>query len=185
MTFCQVIETKGVSEKHQKLWPNISSSPQFHEIFFQNFARGCTIVFKRDLADLISRNVRDKAIMHDWWIYLVAKSCGSTIFGINPEIRYRLHEKNTIGHGPKFYKRISNFFFNSIRGKWAPWAQLEQVQFQFQDSMLPQAKADLAWLFNIPNLQFKDKFSQIFFARRKLRKGFHGNILIKLYLLLH
>jgi glycosyltransferase involved in cell wall biosynthesis len=184
MTFCQVIETNESSSDYEKVWPNISSSPELHEIFFQNFARGCTMVLKRELAELISRNPRSKAVMHDWWIYLVAKSCGSTIFSVDPEVRYRIHGKNTIGHGPKFRKRISNFFFNSIRGKWAPWDQLEQLEYEFQDVLLPEAKSDLFWLFNIPNLRFKNKFHQIFLDGRKLRTSFISDTFVKFYLLL-
>jgi glycosyltransferase involved in cell wall biosynthesis len=184
MTFCQVLEMKNTSTKQGKIWPNIPLPPEFHEFFFQNFARGCTIVLKKELADLISRKDRDHAIMHDWWIYLVARSCGSTIFNIEPEIRYRIHEKNAVGHGPNFKSRVSKFLLNSRHGKWAPWDQLKQVQFQFQDIMLPQAWADLIWLFDIPNLKFKDKLFQIFFSGRRLRKSFLSNILVKFYLLL-
>ena len=90
MTFCQVIEMGHSSSNNGRIWPNMSSSPQFHEIFFQNFARGCTIVLKKELADLISKNSRGQAIMHDWWIYLVAKSCGSAIFSIE-STRTRLY----------------------------------------------------------------------------------------------
>ena len=184
MTFCQVVEMEYSSSNNGRIWPDMSSSPRFHEIFFQNFARGCTIVLKKELADLISKNTKDQAVMHDWWIYLVAKSCGSTIFSIKPEVRYRIHANNTIGHGPKFWTRVSNFLLKPIPRSWAPWAQLEQVHLQFKDIMLPQANADLTWLFEIPNLRFKDKFSQVFFTDRKMRKGFVSDILVKIYLFL-
>lgn len=183
MTFCQVVETNEVSTNYKRIWPNISSSPELHEIFFENLARGCTIVFTKDLAKLISKKPRDRAIMHDWWIYLVAKTCGAAIFSLQPEVKYRIHEKNAIGHGPKFHQRVLNFVLNTIRRKWAPWEQLEQIQFHFQDFMLADANADFIWLFNIPNLQFKLKLHEIFFTGRRLRKGSLSNAFVKCYLL--
>jgi glycosyltransferase involved in cell wall biosynthesis len=184
MTFCQVIEVKNSSTQVGKIWPNIPSSPQFHEIFFQNFARGCTIVLRKELADLISRKNREHAIMHDWWILLVAKSCGSVIFCVEPEISYRIHANNVVGHGPRFQARVYNLLLDSLRGRWAPWDQLEQIQFEFKDIMLPQASADLSWLFDIPNLGFTNKFTQIVFKSPRLRKGFLSNILVKIFLFL-
>lgn len=184
MTFCQVVETNEVSTNYKRVWPNISSSPELHEIFFENFARGCTIVFKKDLAKLISKKPKDRAIMHDWWIFLVAKTCGAAIFSPHPEVRYRIHEKNAIGHGPKFHKRALSLALNISRRKWAPWEQLEQLEYEFQNILSPEAKSDLFWLLSIPNLRYKNKFHHIFLSRRKLRKGFLSDLFVKFYLLL-
>jgi hypothetical protein len=185
MTFCQVMESKDFSKDTEKVWPNIYSSPRLHEIFFQNFARGCTIVLRKDLAELVKRKDKDCAIMHDWWIYLVAKTCGSVTFSTNSEIRYRLHANNVIGRGPNFCSRVLNFFYIAVGGQWAPWAQLEKIRIQFQDELLPMASEDLDWILNIRNLKFKARFNQIFLSGRRFRKSFLTNFLLKFYVLIN
>jgi glycosyltransferase involved in cell wall biosynthesis len=184
MTFCQVIESKNFSKDTEKVWPNIYSSPRLHEIFFQNFARGCTIVFRKELAELIKQKDKDCAIMHDWWIYLVAMTCGSVTFSTDCEVRYRLHANNLVGHGPNFYSRILNFLYIAVGGQWAPWAQLEKLKIQFQDYLLPQGSEDLDWILNIRNLKIRVRFNQIFLQGRRLRKSFFSNFLLKIYLLM-
>ncbi len=41
--------------------------------------------------------ISDKAIMHDWWLAIVAAAFGKVIFLDTPLIYYRQHENNTIG----------------------------------------------------------------------------------------
>lgn len=183
LTFCQVMESKDFSKGTENIWPNLYYAPLLHEIFFQNLARGCTMVLRKELAQLITSKDRDCAIMHDWWIYLVAKTCGTVIFSINPEVKYRLHANNTIGHGPKLFSRFLNILSILVRGQWAPWAQLEQIKESFQDSILPDANEDLDWILNIRNQKFRVKFSQMFFSGRRFRKSFVSNLLLKCFLL--
>jgi hypothetical protein len=76
-----------------------SNSPA--RAFWNNPAVGNTIGFNRALRDHFlptSAIAREKAVMHDWWMYLLACSCGEALFlpGV-PTTLYRQHSTNVFG----------------------------------------------------------------------------------------
>jgi len=62
----------------------------------QNSVTGCTVLVNRSLIKL-SLPVAPDAIMHDWWLALVASAFGKIEFLDRPFIRYRQHSSNTLG----------------------------------------------------------------------------------------
>jgi len=62
----------------------------------RNFVTGCALAANRQLLQLASP-VPPTAIMHDWWISLVAASCGQIHYIDRPLVKYRQHSTNTIG----------------------------------------------------------------------------------------
>lgn len=54
---------------------------------------GCTVVMNRPLLQLV-REVPPSAVMHDWWIGLVAAAFGVVGFDDQPHIKYRIHGAN-------------------------------------------------------------------------------------------
>ncbi|TLT06358.1 glycosyltransferase family 2 protein [Aliarcobacter thereius] len=67
-----------------------------NRLLIQNTITGCTMLINRELAKK-SLDIPENAIMHDWWIGLVA-SCFGNIGSVNTStIKYRQHGKNTIG----------------------------------------------------------------------------------------
>lgn len=68
----------------------------FSRLLIQNTITGCTVMINRALAKkcLI---IPHGAIMHDWWIGLVASQFGKIGFISEPTIKYRQHGNNTIG----------------------------------------------------------------------------------------
>ncbi len=68
----------------------------FSRLLIQNTVTGCTVMINRPLAKKCL-NIPDGAIMHDWWIGLVASQFGQIGFVAEPTIKYRQHGKNTIG----------------------------------------------------------------------------------------
>ena len=65
-------------------------------ILHQNFVTGCTMLLNRPLVDCCKSIPKD-AIMHDWWIALVAFSIGHVGYVDTPSILYRQHSSNVIG----------------------------------------------------------------------------------------
>ena len=63
----------------------------------RNEVHGNTFVMNSQLADFIKRFKPKNAVMHDWWIHLVARFMGEIFFDPNPQLRYRIHDNNTIG----------------------------------------------------------------------------------------
>lgn len=69
---------------------------QFSHLLQQNTVSGCTSIFNRALLNL-ALPIPEQAYMHDWWLALVAKSCGELRFIDRPLLAYRQHASNVIG----------------------------------------------------------------------------------------
>lgn len=67
-----------------------------NRLLMQNIVTGCTMMLNRQLLEL-SLPIPKEAIMHDWWIALVAASFGHISSISSPTILYRQHEKNDTG----------------------------------------------------------------------------------------
>ena len=82
-----------------------------------NTLTGCTSLMNRELLEL-GLPVPPEAIMHDWWLSLVASALGSRTYLDRALIDYRQHERNAIGAKAKddnprekrFLKRLAGFF---------------------------------------------------------------------------
>lgn len=82
-----------------------------------NTLTGCTSLMNRELLAL-GLPVPPEAIMHDWWLSLVASALGSRTYLDRALIDYRQHERNAIGAKAKddnprekrLLKRLAGFF---------------------------------------------------------------------------
>lgn len=68
----------------------------FNKLLVQNNITGCTVLINRSLLKLCL-DVPEGAVMHDWWIGLVAAAFGKICFLRNKTVYYRQHENNCIG----------------------------------------------------------------------------------------
>lgn len=66
------------------------------DLLGQNVVTGCTAMLNRPLYRLASP-VPAEAVMHDWWIALVAAGLGHIGFVDRPTLSYRQHDHNTLG----------------------------------------------------------------------------------------
>ena len=76
--------------------------PSFGNALVENIVTGCTSVFNRQLRTLIIQQRPHSAVMHDWWMYLLATAFGEVIFDSTSYIKYRQHGGNVVGAMPKF-----------------------------------------------------------------------------------
>ncbi len=76
--------------------------PSFGNALVENIVTGCTSVFNRQLRALIIQHRPRNAVMHDWWMYLLATAFGEVVFDPTPHIKYRQHANNVIGATPRF-----------------------------------------------------------------------------------
>lgn len=74
-------------------------------IFFSNVAPGCTMAFNRQLVEL-ALPVPEQAVMHDWWLILVASTFGKVAHISDPTIFYRQHENNQVGAKKRRYRDL-------------------------------------------------------------------------------
>lgn len=80
--------------KFQALNPTKNS---LSRLLLQNVVTGCTVIINQALARKTGR-VPKEAIMHDWWLALVASGFGHIQCIYKPElILYRIHGNNTCG----------------------------------------------------------------------------------------
>ena len=79
--------------KYEHIDPN---RVELKNLLVQNVSTGCTIMSNRALIDIV--NVMPQAaIVHDWWLALLASSFGALIPLGSQTMHYRQHEGNCIG----------------------------------------------------------------------------------------
>lgn len=86
--------------RHQHINPSRSKLPQ---LLVQNVVSGCALLANRALINL-ALPVPKQAVMHDWWLALVASAFGTISHVKEPLVFYRQHNHNHIG--AKSYRSI-------------------------------------------------------------------------------
>ena len=76
-----------------------SAVPYFdkYTCLLRNIAPGCTMVFSRELKELLSSASPRHIIAHDFWIFQLAVLMGQVHYDFEPTMLYRQHENNQIG----------------------------------------------------------------------------------------
>lgn len=113
--------------KYQNLYPE---RIHLNRLLVKNVVTGCTMMMNRSLREL-SLPIPQAAIMHDWWIGLVASAFGQIGDIDVPTILYRQHGRNSIG--------AKAWNFNSLMKKLQ---DLNRVK-KFYNTTTLQAKAYL------------------------------------------
>ena len=72
------------------------TKPSFSQLLTQNIAPGCAMIVNRSLLDL-ALPIPKEAVMHDWWLILIASLFGHIGYIDKPTMAYRQHGKNNIG----------------------------------------------------------------------------------------
>lgn len=131
LSYSSVLEF-DTSTQTEKVWPKFETPPSIQNFFIQNFARGCTLVFNRELLILLKEFQPKQAVMHDWWAVLIAFSVGEVLFSHEPELHYRIHEQNFTRQKNK--NRIKRLLTRN-RDRWKPLTQLQELEEAFGQSM--------------------------------------------------
>lgn len=92
-----------VDENLHTINPSFMKLQNLHEkknrlnnLLIQNTITGCTVMINKDLAKLCLP-MSSNAIVHDWWVGLVASCFGKIGYVDDSTIKYRQHTSNTIG----------------------------------------------------------------------------------------
>lgn len=80
--------------RYQKLHPGLAG--RLGRTLVQNVVTGCTMMANRALLGRASP-VPPEAVMHDWWLALVAAAFGQVLAVPEATIDYRQHGENTLG----------------------------------------------------------------------------------------
>jgi len=79
---------------------NVNQRRRLHYLLFENIVTGCALVGNRALLEL-ARPIPDGIPYHDWWLALVAVSCGAMSTVAEPTVLYRQHGRNQVGAGSR------------------------------------------------------------------------------------
>jgi glycosyltransferase involved in cell wall biosynthesis len=79
--------------RYAGLNPALSS---LNRLLVQNMVTGCTVIFNRQLLE-IALPIPAEALMHDWWLALVASAFGRIESLAEPMMLYRQHGANNLG----------------------------------------------------------------------------------------
>jgi rhamnosyltransferase len=71
-------------------------SAPLRTVLVQNYVTGCTILANRALLD-VALPIPPAAMVHDWWLALVAAAVGAIRYDATPTVGYRQHRGNQIG----------------------------------------------------------------------------------------
>jgi len=71
--------------------------PGFGNALVENISGGCTFTMNAAAREIILSSLPEKAIMHDWWCYLVVSGFGTIFYDPTPQVLYRQHGNNSIG----------------------------------------------------------------------------------------
>ena len=97
--------------RYQGLQP---SKNKFRQLLFCNLVTGCTALMNEPLTKR-SLPVPETAVMHDWWLALVASAFGKLVLIHQPLVEYRQHSSNTYGAREKSTIRSFSGLLRKIR----------------------------------------------------------------------
>jgi len=79
----------------------------FANALVENVAMGCTVVLNREARRIIIERLPARALMHDWWCYLVISAFGRVIYDERSGLKYRLHGRNAVGAPTNVVQQIT------------------------------------------------------------------------------
>jgi glycosyltransferase involved in cell wall biosynthesis len=159
---------------YQKLNPNYKL---LSNLLIQNNITGCTMMINRSLVKL-SFPIPDSAIMHDWWLGLVASEFGVIEYIDEPIILYRQHENNDTGAKKHNFSYMKKNFFKLIKKDMELHKYHRQAS-SFLDIYKDMLSAEkMVMLNDFIHIEDKSKFKRIYtlWKYKFIKQGFFRNI---------
>lgn len=151
--------------KYSNLKPSCSS---LNRLLVQNVITGCTVLINRPLLNLCLP-IPAEAIMHDWWIGLVAAAFGHIDYVKTSTMLYRQHGKNDTGAKKyslwnelkKMKKEINKIYFlfnpQAYQPDHAPTPNTIQAHAflkRYQSSLTPYQQKMIKTYLDLPHLPY-------------------------------
>ncbi|WP_374347205.1 glycosyltransferase family 2 protein [Chitinimonas sp.] len=136
--------------KYQGLRPT-PEALSFQRLLVENCLTGCTMLMNRELVDRVG-TIPPSAIMHDWWIALVASAFGQIHTIGTPTVLYRQHAGNTIGAQPLHLRRMASLLRTMRQSVARKQGQAEQFHRQFADCSPTFAPDEAAAFYRLASL---------------------------------
>jgi glycosyltransferase involved in cell wall biosynthesis len=136
----------------------------FKKALLQNIVPGCSMVVNQSLLKL-ALPIPKEAIMHDWWIVLVASAFGKIVYVNKSLFYYRQHPNNNVGaiswNIASIMSKIANFKVETkLISEGFKEALMQAKKFyDIYSAVLPKRhKSELEELLNIPNKTYFSKY---------------------------
>lgn len=136
--YCSRLEIVEADLRHLGVTP----APRqigFGNALVESITIGCSLVLNRKALELVSRNLPNKVLIHDWWCYLVLSCFGEIVFDDRAPVKYRQHGNNAFGAASGTLNRLGRNLRRFGWGDGRHW-QSEQAAFfmtTFGDSIPP------------------------------------------------
>lgn len=165
----------------ESFWKYQGQNPEYKSLNYllvQNNVTGCTIMINKALKNLIVK-VPERAIMHDWWLALVASAFGVIEYISEPTILYRQHQSQNTGarkYSVKyFFERFIKTPEEAFNAVQKTFAQAQEFLKIYESKLTPSQKEMLLNYINLPYLKTSERIKEI--RRWKLfKQGFLRNI---------
>lgn len=140
------------------------NGPSFQNALVECISLGMNMVINHSLRDIIVKNRMEKAMYHDWIIYLISSAIGNIIYDREVSVKYRRHGNNVSTVNQNFIQfqiwRIKQIFKKSY------FKQLKEQLIEFEKIYKKQLKPKdkkLLSLFTKKNYSFINAMKKVFY----------------------
>lgn len=154
----------------------------FQNSLTENVITGCTMVFDREVMDLVRSCQPEFITMHDHWLYMIASFHTEIYYDQLSYIKYRQHGANVVGErSVKYYlNKFVGFVSGAIRNKKRISDQAASFYDCYSGQLKEEHKKEIEMF-----LDMKDKFIlRLFHINRYSRNGIFENLIFKIKFLL-
>lgn len=157
----------------------------FEGAMIKNFATGCTLVFNKNLRDIIKIYNPNYLIMHDSWITRVCYAVGgNVIIDENYYIKYRQHSANVLGYKDDGIKKLKRQFKIAFKNNVSMRVNIAKELKQGYNEMLTENAKEI--VNNLINYQQDKKAKKWLLKNKNFRtNNFIINIKMKLAIILN
>jgi len=132
------------------------SRTAFNQTLIQNVLTGCTAMYNRKLAELLTGRTPKYCIMHDWWLQLVSSVFAKIGYLNEQTILYRQHGENSVGAKDvrKFSYKVKRFInVNDVkRAMQETYPQAESFLEVYKDMISPVHKEVATLYCKVPEM---------------------------------